>query len=60
MAKKKQKPSKPKTALLQTNVQSDLEQRFYASPEYQLHRNISAALRAILDRVLPQTVESQE
>ena len=57
MAKKKHKP---KTALLQTNVQSDLERRFKASPEYQLHGNISTALRAILDRVLPQTVESQE
>lgn len=56
MAKKKQKR---KFALLQTNVHADLEKRFYASPEYQLHRNISAALRAILDRVLPKGGESQ-
>lgn len=57
MAKKKQKR---KLALLQTNVQPDLEKRFYASPEFKLHGNISSALRAILDRVLPQAVESQE
>jgi len=52
---KKQKP-KPEHDVrrIQTDIPADLAKRFYASPEYQLHRNVSTALRAILARALPK------
>ena len=54
------KRPKPKLQLLQTTLKPDLLQRLYASPEYQLHGNFSAALRAILDKYLPPRQGSQE
>lgn len=53
------KPQKGKQVLLQIWIKPTLAERFYASREYQVHENISAALRAILDRVLPTLPESQ-
>lgn len=48
------------STLLQAKIPPHLAQRFYASPEYRLHGSINAALRAILDKVLPRADESQE
>ena len=63
MAKRKRgRPPKPNNGpftLLQTNARPDLAERFFASPEYKLHESTSAALRALLDRVLQPAEESQ-
>jgi len=56
MAKKEKQK---RTLLLQTNIQSGLAERFFTSPEYRLHGNISAALRAILDSHLPQIGQAE-
>lgn len=62
MSKKvtRRKRDKAEQTLLQTTVPPDLAKRFFASRQYHVHGNISAALRAILESVLPQACESQE
>ena len=47
-SKKTQKISR----LIQATLPVSLAKRFYASPEYQLHKNASAALREILNKAL--------
>ena len=50
---------KIKLTLISTTIKPELARRFFHSPEYDLHENISATLRAILDKVLPECPESQ-
>jgi len=60
MSKRVRKPKKkyPYT-LIQTTLRPNLARRFFACPEFQLHETIGGALRAILDKVLPECPESQ-
>lgn len=51
--------AKKRTHLFQVTLKPDLRRRFLASQEYRVHGNVSAALRAILDKYLPRTPESQ-
>lgn len=53
MTLKSKRPKQKINRLIQATLPKSLAKRFYASEEYQLHKNASAALREILNKALP-------